>query len=190
MGPGHRNRAGPAALIVVLASVLALSSCAGSSSAGASAATVATTTTVSGDWDPTKRPDPCRLLAAPEVAAQFGHPVGFGQRLHGWPPSCQFTLDARTSQQLNVAEDSGPDARSNFTRRKRIAQRLVPVSGVGEDAYWLPDEATLHALSGSTRIYIALRSDTGLPPAARTHATALARIALRRALQPPPMPRR
>jgi hypothetical protein len=189
MRPGHRNPGGPAALILVLAGVLALSACAGSSAKGASAAAVATATTVSGDWDPTKRPDPCRLLSAREVAVQFGHPVGRGQRLHGWPPSCQFTLDARTGQQLNVAEDSGPDARANFQRRKRIARPLVPVAGVGQDAYWLPEEAILHALSGSTRIYIAFRSGVSLPPAARSHATALARIALRRALQPLPMHR-
>jgi hypothetical protein len=102
-------------------------------------------------------------------------------------PDCQFILDTRSGQQLNVAEDSGLHARDNFKRRKRIAQPLIPVTDVGEDAYWLPDETILHALANQTRIYIAFRSDVGLPPAARSHAVALARIALKRALQPPRM---
>lgn len=181
----HRLRGGPTGLLV-LAGLLVLSSCAGAPpKKTTAAAAAATATTLTGDWDLTKRPNPCRLLSAREVTAEVGHSVGAGQQIHGWPPSCQFALDKRTGQQLNVAEDSGPDARDNFKRRKRIAQPLVPVHGVGEDAYWLPHEGTVHALANQTRIYIALRSDTGLPPAARSHAIALARIALKRALQPP-----
>jgi hypothetical protein len=187
MDPWHRLRVGSTGLLV-LAGLLVLSSCAGAPPRGTgTAAAAAPVTTVTGDWDPTKRPNPCRLLSAREVAAAFSHPVGAGQRILGWPPFCQFALDKRTGQQLTVAEDAGPDARDNFKRRKRIAQPLVPVHGVGEDAYWLPDEGTLHALAHQTRIYIALRSDAGVPPAARSHATALARIALKRALQPPRM---
>jgi hypothetical protein len=187
MGTWHRLRARPTGLLV-LAGLLVLSSCVGvPPKETTAAAAAATATTVTGDWDPTKRPNPCRLLSAREVAAEFGHPVGAGQRIYGWPPFCQFTLDTSSGQQLYVAEDSGPNARDNFKRRKRIAQPLVPVAGVGEDAYWLPDEAILHALANQTRIYIAFRSDVDLPPAARSHAIALARIALKRALQPPRM---
>jgi hypothetical protein len=42
----------------------------------------------------------------------------------------------------------------------------------------------LHVLSGSTRTFIAVQGSSGLAPGDRGHAIALARVALRRALQP------
>ncbi len=144
---------------------------------------------MSGDWDPTKRPDPCRLLFAREVAAAFGRPVGRPREVHGWPPSCQFTLDEAARRLLYVADDSGPEAKLNFERRKASGVPFEPVTGVGEDAYWMPETATLHARAGSTRVFITLRTDTTVPATARKQLIELARVALRRALKGPSMDR-
>jgi hypothetical protein len=84
---------------------------------------------------------------------------------------------------LNVADDTGAVARANFEQRKATGVPLAPVAGVDEDAYWLPESGILHVLSGSTRIFIAVRR-SDLTSTDRRHAVALARVALRRALQP------
>jgi hypothetical protein len=57
-------------------------------------------------------------------------------------------------RQLNVTDDSGTEARVNFRQRKASGALLEPVSGVGEEAYWLPQSGFLHGLWGSTRIFI------------------------------------
>jgi hypothetical protein len=131
-----------------------------------------------------RRPDPCRLLTRQEVAAEFGQPVGRPGRIHGWPPSCQFNVGEQPHRLLNVADDTGAEARANFEQRKASGASLEPVAGVGEDAYWLPESGILHVLFGSTRIFIAVRGRSDLTSTDRRHAVALARIALRRALQP------
>jgi hypothetical protein len=166
---------------------LALPSCAGDPPQQSMTAGVTTTTSASGDWDPRKRPDPCRLLSTREVAATFGWPVGRPRWMHGWPPSCQFILDRAFRGQLFVADDSGPEARLNFERRKTSGVPLQPVTGVGEDAYWMPETATLHARAGSTRVFVTLQTDATLPADSRKRLIALARVALRRALPPPAM---
>jgi hypothetical protein len=168
---------------------LALSSCASDPPEQPTTEGVTTNTSVSGDWDPRKRPDPCRLLSAREVAAKFERPVGRPREMHGWPPSCQFTLDKASGSLLYVSDDSGPQARLNFERRKRSGVSIKPVANVGEDAYWMPETATLHARSGSTRVFVTLRTDATLPADVRKRLIALARVALRRALEGPLMER-
>jgi hypothetical protein len=182
MDPGARDWRYRGWLIVGLAA-LTLASCANDPPKVASAVSP-TTTTAAGDWDPSRRPDPCRLLTRQEVAAEFRQTVGRPRRIHGWPPSCQFIVGKQPSRLLNVADDSGTEVRANFEQRKAGGARLVPVSGVGEDAYWLPENGILHVLSGSTRIFIALQGSSDLASSDRRHAIALVRVALRRALQP------
>jgi hypothetical protein len=184
MDPGARGWRYRGWLMVGLAA-LTLASCANTSHTVTSAAGP-TTTTVVGDWDPSRRPDPCRLLTRQEVAAEFGRPVGQPRRIHGWPPSCQFIVGRQPSRLLNVADDTGPEARANFEQRKASGAPLKPVSGVGGDAYWLPQSGILHALSGSTRVFIAVGGSSDLTARDRRHAITLARVALRRALQPAP----
>jgi hypothetical protein len=161
---------------------LALSACTSDAPKEAAAAGVMTSTAVPDDWDPRNRPDPCRLLSAREVAAKFG-PVGRPRRMHGWPPSCQFAFDEPAGGLLYVADDSGPEAKLNFERRKTSGVPVEPVPGVGEDAYWMPETATLHGRAGATRVFVTLRTDASLPIDARKRLIALARLALRQALE-------
>jgi len=84
---------------------------------------------------------------------------------------------------LYVADDSGPEAKLNFERRKTSGVPFEPVTGVGEDAYWMPETATLHARAGSTRVFITLQTDATVPATARKRLIPLARVALRRALK-------
>jgi hypothetical protein len=103
--------------------------------------------------------------------------------MHGWPPSCQLTLDKPSGGLLYVADDSGPEARLNFERRKTSGVPVKPVTNLGEDAYWMPETATLHARAGSTRVFVTMQTDATLPADARKRLIALARLALRRALE-------
>jgi hypothetical protein len=183
---GVRGRAVGAILALV---ALVISACTRELPKESVTAAVTTTTSVSGDWDPRKRPDPCRLLSAREVAAAFGEPVGRPRWMHGWPPSCQFALEKPSGGLLYVADDSGPEARLNFERRKSSGVPVRPVAKVGEDAYWMPETATLHARAGSTRVFVTLQTDATLPADARRRLIALARVALGRALDRPVMDR-
>lgn len=182
MGPGVRGWRYRGWLVVGLAALI-LASCANAPPMGPTAAGP-TTTTVAGDWDPSRRPDPCRLLTRQEVAAAFGRPVGQPRRIHGWPPSCQFIVAKQPNRLVNAADDTSPEARANFEQRKAAGATLEPVPALGEDAYWLPESGILHALAGSTRIFIAVGGSSDLAPSDRRHAITLARVVLRRALQP------
>jgi len=185
MDPGARGWQYPGWLVFGLLAALLVSSCANDPPKAASAAGP-TTTTAAGQWDPSRRPDPCRLLTRQEVAAEFGQSIRPPRRIHGWPPSCQFNVGKQPDRLLNVADDNGAEVRANFEQRQATGVPLEPVFGVGEDAYWLPESGVLHVLSGSTRIFIAVRDSSDLAATDRRHAIALARVALRRALQPAP----
>jgi hypothetical protein len=172
---GRRCLAAAAAI-----AALGLTSCSTGDPTPRAAAGAAQTTAATAGWDTTNLPDPCRLLTAPEVAAEFRHPIGPVARIAEWPPFCQFVLDPGTHTVLDVSDDSRPDAKIGFEQHKNDGTPIQPISGLGDDAYWLPTTSSMHILSGPDHVYLALRSDTNPPASARAHATALARLALPR----------
>jgi hypothetical protein len=134
-------------------------------------------------WDVTALPDPCRTVRADEVARITHQPVSPGVHLKSWPPLCQFTLSGPPKEFLYVSDDSRAVARQDFDRQRRDPA-TQPVDGLGEQAYWLPDFATLHVLNGPTDLVVSFAGPK-LPVAAKDMAIAIARLALPRATPSP-----
>src|SRR5947209_19274099 len=127
----------------VLASLLATTGCAAThSSTATSPSPIA-----SAQWDPTKMPDPCRVITASEVGAAIGTPVSAGTRLQTWPPLCRFVIDNDSHTFVYMSDDSRPTAVDDFERNGHTTDPTQPVSGVGDRAYWLPRLTTLHCIN-------------------------------------------
>ena len=165
------------AVVALLAPALAVAGCRGTHTARA----VAPVSTASvAQWDPTKMPDPCRLISRSEVAATIGAPVSPGTRLQTWPPLCRFVIDPASATFVYLSDDSRPAAVDDFDRNAHTTNETQPVTGVGDRAYWLPQLGALHVLRAGTQVVVMFRGGK-VPTDARTAAVGLARIALPRA---------
>lgn len=204
MWKAHAKRTVPrrttlAATAVSAASILALvAGCAGSATPGDNrAASAAATDSVgatdpgaspqptmsdgsAASWDVSKLPDPCRTLTKDEVAEILAVTVDKADHLDSWPPVCAFSLPGPPAEWFYISDDSGEMAKADFEKGRANPPASEPVTGVGDQAYWVPDKLELQVLSGGT--HLVARFGAGTPPAdARTKAVALASKALPRA---------
>ncbi|HYN94085.1 MAG TPA: hypothetical protein VES42_09590 [Pilimelia sp.] len=136
-----------------------------------------------GNWDVTAMPDPCRTITRAEVAPIVKVPVEPGSRLESWPPLCNFPLPGPPLNFLYVSDDSRPAAKEDFDRQRTDSSAAEPVTGVGDQGYWLPEFQALHVFRGATHLTVKF---AGTPPVAdgKNKAIALARIALPRTIAP------
>jgi hypothetical protein len=166
----------PSALAAVAVVGLALAGCGGSSSSSAPSAQASADH--ASEWDVTKMPNPCRLLTPSEITGVVGRPAAAGMKVESWPPLCRFTLTPKTSM-IFVSDNSQPTAVQEYEQLQHSGQAVTPVSGLGDQAYWVAESNTLHVLVGKTHLKV-LFSGTDVPPTARAQSEALARDAITR----------
>jgi hypothetical protein len=166
----------------VVAALIGLTGCAGApppapaSTGTPTAAPVAAAPHTS--WDVSDLPDPCRMLTDAEARTIIGGEVSVGRRLESWPPLCQFVLGSPQGY-LYLSDDSADTGKADFDRHRGDSTATQAVSGLGDQAYWLPDFSALHILSGPTHVMISFGGTT--PPAdAKNKAVSIARLALPR----------
>ena len=131
-------------------------------------------------WNVAAMPDPCRVASAAEVTAIVGTPAGAGTREDSWPPMCRYPLDPANSTYLFLSDNSQATGKQDFDARRTGTGAAVDVTGLGDQAYWLPDAVTLHVLSGPTHLSVVFWG-AHVPADPRAKAEALARLALPRA---------
>lgn len=163
--------------LVALVGLLGLSGC------SSTAASVSTDTTKpspqSGTWDTSKLPNPCRVITNDEVSKIIGEGAAVGRRLEAWPPMCDFAVGPIPQQGVYVADDSASTGKIDFYRRKQGIE-VQEVIGVGEAAYWVPQNNTLHVLQGDTHLQVIVRIDSDADKA-KELAEGIAGVALPRA---------
>ena len=164
------------AVAALLAALSAVAGCGGTHTGGTVTRAPAASAS---QWDPSRMPDPCRLISQAEVSATIGTPVSEGSRLQTWPPLCRFVIDAATETFVYLSDDSRPAAADDFDRTEHTTNVTQPVTGLGDKAYWLPQLGALHVLSVGTHVVVMFRGGK-VPSDARTAAVGLARIALPR----------
>ena len=157
-----------------LAAALLLTGCV------AGAAPVAPASPSANPWDVSALPDPCRVVTVAEVRGVLGGTVGTGTRMDTWPPMCRFAIDGTARTYLYVSDNSLPSGREDFEARRDGTGPVDTVTGIGQQAYWLPGAAALHVLSGRTHLVVVFWG-AGIPAGAEDKAVALARLALPRA---------
>jgi len=163
--------------VVALALLLAAAGCSGARTTGTGSPAPAASAS---QWDPSKMPDPCRVISGSEVAGTIGTPVSKGTRLQTWPPLCRFIIDQASETFVYLSDDSRPTAIDDFARGEHTTDATQPVTGLGDRAYWLPRSTALHVLSAGTQLVVMFRGGK-VPPDPRSAAVGLARIALPRA---------
>jgi hypothetical protein len=169
--------------IPALTAVVLLAGCGGSTEAPPAAGVRPITPAPSAvaaphtSWDVSKLPSPCRTITTSEIAGVLGGNVNAGVVLESWPPLCQFVLDAQLRTYLYISDDSASTGKTDYDRKRSISSTTQAVDGIGDQAYWQSDLATLHVLSGATHVAVAF-GGTPAPEAARDKAIALARVIL------------
>jgi hypothetical protein len=170
-------------VIAAIAAAVPLAGCGGSTSAQARPSTAAPTMTAAAaphtSWDVSALPNPCRTITNTQVAAVVGGTVSAGVALESWPPLCQFVLDEQRRTYLYVSDDAGPTGREDYDRKRATSSATQAVDGIGDQAYWQPDLASLHVLGGATHVFVAF-GGTPAPEGAKDKAIALARVILPR----------
>lgn len=168
--------------LLVVAGCVVVGGAAGCGVAGSRAthSTTAVPAASASQWDPTKMPDPCRVISQPEVAGALGTAVSPGTRLQTWPPLCRFVIDHDSETFVYFSDDSRPTAADDFEHDGRTTNVTQQVTGLGDRAYWLPQLTTLHVLSTGTHLVVMFRGGK-IPSGAQDAAVRLARIALPRA---------
>jgi len=164
-------------VVVVLALLLATGGCGGAHPTATSSVAASAS---AAQWDPSKMPDPCRVIDRSEVAETIGTTVSTGTRLQTWPPLCRFVIDQASSTFVYLSDDSRPTAVEDFDRNEHTTDDTQPVTGLGDRAYWLPRSGALHVLSAGTQLVVIFRGGK-VPTDARNAAVGLAHIALPRA---------
>jgi hypothetical protein len=132
------------------------------------------------EWDVARMPDPCRTIQAAEVTRIVNRTAQPGTKLDSWPPLCRFVLQPASSL-VFVSDNSLPTGAQEYEELKHSGQAVTPVTGLGDQAYWVPELRTLHVMVGKDHLKV-LFSGTDLPPVAqaRTQTEALARTAIGR----------
>jgi hypothetical protein len=131
--------------------------------------------------------EPCALVTKDEAATALGKPgtnmqaSGSGRTTgNAGTTVCQFLVqDAASVAQLSVIATKTPDASTTklaFTSAKSGAKDSHPedVSGVGDQAYWLPASKQLHVLSGRT--YLILSGDAPVDAMKQVASAAVSRL--------------
>jgi hypothetical protein len=131
-------------------------------------------------WDVAQMPSPCRALQAADVSRIVGRPAAAGVKLDSWPPLCRFTLQPAT-RLVFVSDNSLATGVLEYQQLQHSGQKVTMVTGVGDQAYWVPESRTLHVMVGKDHLKV-IFSGTDLPPNAQaeTQAEALARSAIPR----------
>lgn len=145
---------------------------------GAAAVGAASPGASAGDWDVSKLPDPCLTLNRAQVKAATGLSVTAGVPLDSWPPLCSFTLDGPGPEYLYVSSDPRTASREDFDRERSDSQATQAITGIGDQAYWLPEFTALHVYRGTTHLTIKF-AGSAVPKDAQAKAIALAKVALR-----------
>ena len=171
----------PAAGLAALALLFGAGGCAGGCAAPRSTKSVPAAPAASSfAWDPSTMPDPCRVVSQSEVAGAVGTAVSAGTRLQSWPPLCRFVIDAGSATFVYVSDDSRPTAVEDFENNLHTTSATDLVTGIGDQAYWLPQSTALHVLGGGTQLVVMFRGGK-VPADPLDVAVRLARIALPRA---------
>ncbi len=110
---------------------------------------------------PTERAavDPCTLLTAEEVGEISDREIFdvTPSQTETGRPTCEYRLEFTV---IVIGTDTGPDAREEFESASAAGR---PVEGVGDEAYWLPEETTLIALQNALYVFVDLRNaDIGI----------------------------
>ena len=167
-------------LLTVLAAglLLALSGCGTAAKSNGASASVNEKASHVTAWDAARMPSPCRTLTSAEVSSVVGRPASTGVKLDSWPPLCRFTLQP-ASRLVFVSDNPLATGIQEYQELQHSGQKVTPVTGLGDQAYWVPELSTLHVMVGQDHLKV-LFSGTDLPPAAQaeTQAVALARSAI------------
>jgi hypothetical protein len=181
--PGRSVRSAVAAMVAAAAALAGVTGCGSPGTRHGHGATPLPTIAPSAGasaWNVAAMPDPCRVASAAEVTAIVGTPAGTGSREDSWPPMCRYPLDPANSTYLFLSDNSQPTGKQDFDARRTGTGAAEDVTGLGDQAYWLPDATTLHVLSGPTHVSVVFWG-VHVPADPEAKAVALARLALPRA---------
>ncbi len=131
-------------------------------------------------WDANKMPDPCRTLTSAEVGRIVGGPTKPGTKLNSWPPLCQYAIGSG-GQIVFVSDNPLATGAQEYKELQNSGQKTVPVTGLGDQAYWVPELDTLHVMIGQTHLKVLFSgSSIPAPDVAKPEALELARTAIGR----------
>jgi hypothetical protein len=154
---------------------------ASTSTSGGSGSSSGSNSDSGSNTDANGKPDPCSLVTRQEAEAALGKPVAEGERPElAQGLICQFVGSQGTQvwqlQVLVTQTENETTMQSSFAAAKESVAETNPedVSGIGDEAFWIPGAKQLNIREGRT--YIIISGDAPLETLRGVAQKALSRL--------------